>query len=500
MKLTTKHSVRAARPKTFSLGAFQRDEDGALTLAAIAVIMGLVVIAGVSVDLMAQEMERSRVQNTADRAVLAAADLDQESDPETIVRQYFEMSGLTGYDTSVSIQEAVNFRTASVNVSKNIDTRFMSLVGHDTLPVRALATAEENIPKVEISLALDTTTSMAAGTRLPDLQAAASGFIDTVLADDVSRATSVSLVPYGGQVNPGPAMFDYIGAERLPATPLDEALGGIAEHLSHGVLDASAEAGVGIYADDTTRYVYPNVSSCPEIHTSGFNMATLPPYAAYTQTPYFSIWNDNHTTSKDVSWCPDDEFAIKYLSNDREGLKETINNFKLYDGTGTQYAMQWSMALLDPSSAQAMSDLASPLQISSEFIGRPSSYDDSNTIKYIILMTDGGISVQYRPNDEFNENNVLQKMAGTRVSHRYTLAGKDENFARFDELCDLAKSRSPRPIIVYTIAFETRNAQQADAMRDCASSPSHFFATDGENISDVFASIARQINQLRLTQ
>jgi hypothetical protein len=37
-------------------------------------------------------------------------------------------------------------------------------------------------------------------------------------------------------------------------------------------------------------------------------------------------------------------------------------------------------------------------------------------------------------------------------------------------------------------------------MQDCASSPSHFFRVEGVELSEAFRAIARQINQLRLTQ
>ena len=37
-------------------------------------------------------------------------------------------------------------------------------------------------------------------------------------------------------------------------------------------------------------------------------------------------------------------------------------------------------------------------------------------------------------------------------------------------------------------------------MSNCASSPSHYFQVEGVEIKDAFEAIARQINQLRLTQ
>ncbi|MEC9102176.1 MAG: hypothetical protein VX878_00040, partial [Pseudomonadota bacterium] len=62
-------------------------------------------------------------------------------------------------------------------------------------------------------------------------------------------------------------------------------------------------------------------------------------------------------------------------------------------------------------------------------------------------------------------------------------------------ICDAAKNNG---ILIYSIGFEISNTS-AQAMEDCASSPSHFYRVEGVNISDAFSSIARQLVQLRLT-
>lgn len=53
--------------------------------------------------------------------------------------------------------------------------------------------------------------------------------------------------------------------------------------------------------------------------------------------------------------------------------------------------------------------------------------------------------------------------------------------------------------MVFAIAFEAPEAGQ-DALRDCASSDSHYFAVEGIEITETFNAIARQINNLRLIQ
>ena len=68
--------------------------------------------------------------------------------------------------------------------------------------------------------------------------------------------------------------------------------------------------------------------------------------------------------------------------------------------------------------------------------------------------------------------------------------------ALLDDICDASKDAG---IVIWSIGFEVDN-HGADVMANCASFPSHFFRVEGIEISEAFDAIARQINQLRLTQ
>jgi hypothetical protein len=260
-------------------------------------------------------------------------------------------------------------------------------------------------------------------------------------------------------------------------------------------LPLDAQGGVG--SDQNTRYVYPNVSSCLDVGTDGFSSAQLPSGMLYPQTAHFMNW----TIASDVmdwGWCPQDQTSIQYMSNDRAGLNNLINSMRMHDGTGTHYAMKWAVSMLDPSSQDDVTALANAGLASSDFIGRPAAYSDTTTQKYIVLMTDGQITEQVRPDDTMDTENPTQELNDGRSGERGTITSASTNVDSFFQQCDLAKSRSPRPIIIYTIAFEAPGTPEQQ-MRDCASSPSHFFKADGDNISDVFEAIAYQIRQLRLT-
>lgn len=112
-------------------------------------------------------------------------------------------------------------------------------------------------------------------------------------------------------------------------------------------------------------------------------------------------------------------------------------------------------------------------------------------------MTDGQITDQYRPVETVDPLNpedgvVLNQRTGDRL--RPTT--RSTNLARFYAMCDKAKEQK---IQIYTIAFEAPSNAVTE-MRNCATAPAYFYDVNGVEISSAFKSIARQINQLRLTQ
>ncbi len=171
-------------PLSKRLTRFAREDDGLVTILALFMIMMMIAVGGIQLDFMRHEMERSRLQAVSDRAVLAAADLDQMRDPKTVVEDYFAKSGMTEFLSNVVVDDGLNFRTVTVDASKDMDTQFIGRFGFPTLEVPAHSQAEERVAKVEISLVLDISGSMATNNRLGEVQNAADIFLDTVLKDE----------------------------------------------------------------------------------------------------------------------------------------------------------------------------------------------------------------------------------------------------------------------------------------------------------------------------
>ncbi|MDW4497021.1 Tad domain-containing protein [Sulfitobacter sp. D35] len=471
-----------------------------MTIFALFIILMMVLVAGIGVDLMHNEMDRTRLQNTMDRAVLAAADLDQQLDPKAVVEDYFDKAGLREYLTSVVPDAGLNYRSVTATARMDTRTQFMHRLGLDTLPVPAASAAVERVPNVEISLVLDISGSMRYNSRMDNLRPAAKNFVKIVLEGSAIDHTSINIIPYAGQTNPGPFMFNRLGGVRYAAMALDEDDGGVDEQFNHTQLPPWKSAGDGKDKDDTRRFVYPNNSSCFELNTSDFNTATLPAAGTYAQVPLFMNWTIASAVM-DWGWCPQDRSSIRYASNKAGNLDDLITTMRMHDGTGTHYAMKWALALLNPASQPHFAAMADAGLIPNEFRNRPAGYRDDETVKYIVLMTDGQITEQVRPKDEMhilNPTVELDQKSRKDKGHREQLTSASTNVSSFKKQCDLAKA-TDRPIVVYTIAFEAPGTPEQQ-MRDCASTPSHFFTAQGSQINEVFSTIARQINQLRLTQ
>ncbi|MDA7967172.1 Tad domain-containing protein, partial [Ruegeria sp.] len=63
------------------LRKFASSEDGSMTILVLFLFMTVLYAAGFAVDMMRYDRERVKLQYALDRAVLAAADLDQELCP-----------------------------------------------------------------------------------------------------------------------------------------------------------------------------------------------------------------------------------------------------------------------------------------------------------------------------------------------------------------------------------------------------------------------------------
>ncbi len=165
------------------LETFVRSEDGNLFVLAVPLILIMAIWGGIAVDLMHFESRRAMLQGVTDRAVLAAANLNQTQDPKLVVRDYFAKAGMADQLAGDAIvSQGYKRREVTVSGDYELDTFFMRYLGdtYKTLSARTISTAMQGVGAVEVSLVLDLSGSMAnkigntTTTRIVKLRSAAS--------------------------------------------------------------------------------------------------------------------------------------------------------------------------------------------------------------------------------------------------------------------------------------------------------------------------------------
>ena len=453
-----------------------RDEFGGMTPLMLVLFTGIVMMTGFALDLIRHESERSDLQDALDRGVLAAASITQTVDAEVTVLEYLDTRALTSGAVAHSVipDTQLNSRRIDASAEFEMPTMFLRMAGLGALPVAATSAALQRLQDVEVSLVLDISGSMArevssstSQSRLAVLRGAASHFVDVVLNEAARDRTTISLVPFAGQVNAGP-MFDHLNGSRVHS-----------------------------------------YSSCVEFTNSDFATTALPAADSRAQVPHFQWFRFEGAYGFEAAWgwCPSNAQPILPLSNNPDALKARINALIGHDGTGTQNGLKWGLGLLDPSTQPVTEHLVASGAVNAAFAERPAAFGNPDVLKVVVLMTDGNIRYQQRPKptsyDSSSErahwaSNQLNSSNAVLSSSSSQNSDEDFRVEQFLALCQQAKDAG---ILVFTIGFDISETDDAyDEMRDCASSAGHFYHVAGLELVTAFDQIASTIEKLKLVK
>ncbi|MFW8594850.1 pilus assembly protein TadG-related protein [Cribrihabitans neustonicus] len=525
--------------------AFRQREDGVLAKPLVFFFLSMLAVGGIGVDLMRMERDRTVLQYTLDRAVLAAADLDQPKAPAVVVQDYLSKAGLADYYQAPVVQEGLGYKSVESTIDTTFPAHLLKFAGGDNLPLYANARAEETIGSVEISMVLDISGSMRSNNRLTNLKTAAHSFVDQITQNTDVSNLSISIIPYATQVNVGEPLLSKYNASQ--------------EH---------------------------NYSFCVNFIKDQFSKHTLSRTEPLERTAHFDTFTySENMISSPV--CPTRAGSqILPFTNDAATLHAYIDTLTAEGNTSIDIGMKWGSALLDPTARSVVSDLIAEGEIDPAFSGRPTDYGSGDTLKIIILMSDGQNTNQYMLNpsrreglsdvwhnpdantypgndgagaysvyhsngqksyywahmnrwedhpygngtyevcDSYGCQTVQEEGTATRLEYpelfaRASLAWIARYIYEFSSsawsdwftagryfhnrtakdqhtkaICGITKKQG---VIIYSVGFEAPSNGMR-VLEDCASSPAHFFDVEGLEISDAFSSIATSIRQLRLTQ
>lgn len=368
------------------------------------ILVAMMIVSGMAYDIMRFETERVRMQSALDRSVLAAASLSQPLDAADVVRSYFDKANLD--NTGIQVDETIgmNFRTVAANTTVSVPTRFMRMVDrtmlvgqlsphlavHDGvfhLRTGAGAAAEESIGNIEISLVVDVSTSMETNSRIGNLRNAAREFSWRMLCDPrrgsnvsgncsvVPGTVSISMVPFAEQVNVGAGLLNAID-KFIPGDP------------AHPVLsryDVTNE-------HDNSHCVTFNPVDYPETQVSVTD--------AVKRTGHFDPWS---TSGSAADWvCKTEDWrVIRPIIGHHSNLNHLIGQIRAGGKTSIDVGMKWGAALLDPELRPVIASLSTTARVGGatatepNFDDRPLDYDRPDSIKVIVVMSDGENTKQH---------------------------------------------------------------------------------------------------------
>lgn len=518
---------------------FGRDESGAMTPFTTMMFFLMLLIGGLAIDVMRHERTRVMLQQTLDNSVLAAAARSQALDPKVVVADYFDKAGLSEYLTSITVDQGLNYRSVSADAEADTRPFFMSLMGVDEFYVNADSAAEEKISNVEVSLVLDVSGSMTedGGARINTLRPAARNFVDTILQNSEAGKASISIVPFSTQVNIGAKMMAQYNVSRL--------------HDMSSCIEFSDA--------DFNTVELPNTTAL--IHNGHFDYSGGDySRGALTATPkYFNCVRVGSQYTSDITSISAKNEVLP-LSGDATALKAKITNMVTDLYTSIEIGTKWGVAMLAPSTQTVTPGLVSNGLVSSTFATRPLDYDQQETIKVLVLMSDGANTQDYRlkPAYRSGQSNIWWKTAtdvavyydrsGTTLDYfypnlstnrwkvaaptgstnltwpdvfkKYTAKAVAYNFIGqplgksndtaystiIEKIVDTKKDTNLHNIcaaarragiVIFSISFQAEEG--ADNLADCATDANHFFEGDPATIGTVFQTIANQIAYLRLT-
>ena len=419
-----------------AIARFRREEDGGLIFLTLFFFVIMVVISGTAVDMMRFETARTVNQATLDRAVLAAGSRSQSLDPEDVVVDYFVKAGLEPPDrANIEVEndyigeedefgnvvdgELVGRRVTARNriTVNNYFTDFWGFSDVDRFTTAAASEAQERVQNVEISLVVDNSGSMR-GRKLQNLKDASAEFFETVIDveqlnemidnDQTEGVVSISIIPYHHTVLVPESLLS-----RLDTT---------GETIS--IPEANRRPYPGALESYPTelRYTNPDRLDVPrcirfgdgrngtvdQFDTTAIFPIPEDPFLDPAATPlrrlgHFDIGNDNNgvdtppmrarecnrvrdfpSTSPNSGRVP-----IMVLETDPEKLTDHINLLVADKRTAIENGVKWGAALLDPAMRPAIADMIEDGELPDIVSSRPNEYDQDETMKVMVVMTDG---------------------------------------------------------------------------------------------------------------
>lgn len=399
----------------------------ALTLIPLMTVMGL------ALDFSRTEGAGNNVQSSLDGAVLAAAralqDDGTDAEIKKIAADFFNASVAANNVTANCDPAVFGVLRTKHSIEGQVNcvqpTTLSGIVGINELEFTRVAKTAYGIGKLDVVFMFDTSGSMGDQNRMKDLQKAGKEAVKIILDSEVEDPEDVRIAisTYASSVNVGADYFKAVTNEEPNKTKCKWGITDRWGRCIYGEEQVTKTCVTG--RESTQKYTdaAPGSGAWIKYDTTDCNSATLTP-----------------------------------LTNHQGTLISQISTLPTSGGTAGHLGIVWAWYLISPKWSSVWPASSAPR-----------GYDDPDTSKVAILMSDGEFNTDYMSN------------------------GDSDAHAKI--FCDAMKAEG---IKIYSVAFKAPKAGK-DILSYCASSTGQFYnATSSDELSAAYEEIATTISDLRI--
>lgn len=503
--------AQSARRGIFS--RFTGDRSGAIALIFGIALIPMLIGAGIAVDLSRAFLVKNRLGQALDAAALAvgSSTLTDEDELKQLAQDYFNANySASELGTPGVLNVTITNKRVSIQASAELDTTLLALAGHHKLNVNNSVEVVKELRNLEVVMVLDNTGSMNSNGKLAALKTAATELVNTLVGEQPeTEMLKFGLVPFSAAVNVG---SQYASASWIDTTKLNSL---------HGIQFRNTANVFTMYDKITNKSWNGCVEARPAPHdvldtvptTSNGDSLWVPYFApdepdngaaeanGYSDYPNNYLndnvaeSNDNLTTrqnkknkynSQSVSGSgPHYNCAnapLTPLTSDKTEILSSINNMAAGGYTLIPLGLGWGWRVASPD----------------EPFTEGADYDDDDTDKAIILLTDGLNNIGSTTNHNNSRYNGYGYVAQGRLGTTSANAAQSALDDRTTELCNNIKAQG---ILIYTITFQLNDTDTQNLFRNCATDASKYFnSPSNSQLQATFQAIANDLGKLRIAR
>lgn len=507
----TRRIRQIASTLSSTLSHFSWSRSGSIAIMFGIAVIPILIAAGAAVDFSRALVVKNRLGQALDAAALAVGSSKETDDAvlTQLAKDYFAANypaseiGVPG-----TINVSIVNKTVTLSGSATLDTSIMNIAGINHLNVDATVEVVKELRGLEVVMVLDNTGSMNNDGKLAALKTAATTLIDTLAAEQPDpNMLKYGLVPFSAAVNVG---TQYQNSGWID-TGKSNSLHGIqfkntanvftmfnkinnkswngcveARPAPYDVQDTIPTTGDTLWvpyfapdepddhaADDNGYDDYPNNYIGDNVNSSNTNLVTR----QKKKNKYNSQTVSGSGPHYNCSNAP-----LTPLTSNATEIKNSINAMTADGYTLIPLGLAWGWRLISPEAP----------------FTQGVAYNDDDTDKAIILLTDGLNNIGKRDNHNRSRYNGYGYVAQGRLGTTDEDDAQDALDARTATLCTNIKAKG---IILYTITFQLSDSSTQNLFRNCATDSSKYFnSPSSSDLQTSFEAIAKDLGKLRISR